>query len=189
MPVRLTVVVVALGLAAGVASAQGAAPATTASAAGRQFRPGALYAGPRLWLGNLNGAVAVGGQVERGFTQPGQYGPGIVAGGVGVDYYAWSFAYPSGKYSYSVLPLQAFGNYHFAIESSKRLDPYLGLALVYSIVNASWNGSGVAAGAEASSLTFAGQAGARYFLSDKLAVQGQIGFGYGTLGVGATWRF
>lgn len=34
----------------------------------------------------------------------------------------------------------------------------------------------------------AGQAGIRYFLSEKLALQGQIGFGYGTLGFGATWK-
>ena len=33
----------------------------------------------------------------------------------------------------------------------------------------------------------AGQAGARYFVSDRFSLQGQIGFGYGTLGLGATW--
>ena len=66
--------------------------------------------------------------------------------------------------------------------------PYLGLALVYSVVSASWEGSGVAAAADASSTTFAGQAGLRYFMSEKLALQGQVGFGYGTLGLGVTWR-
>jgi hypothetical protein len=154
------------------------------------FRPGVLYAGPRLWLGNLNGALAVGGQVERGLTQPAQYGPGLVSGGVGIDYYSWSHDYALlGKYSYSVIPLQLFSNYHFPVGSNSKLDPYLGVSLVYSMVSSSWDGQGTAADAEASSLGFAGQGGVRYFISDKFAVQGQVGFGYGTLGVGTSWRF
>lgn len=158
--------------------------------AGSMFRTGGLYAGPRVWLGNLNGAVAFGGQVERGLTQPGRYGSGIVSGGVGVDYYSWSNNYALlGKYSYSVIPVQAFSNYHFGLKSNPKLDPYLGLSLVYSVVSASWDGAGAAANADGSSLAFAGQGGLRYFLSDAFAVQGQVGFGYGTLGVGTSWRF
>lgn len=154
-----------------------------------QFESGPFYAGPRLWIGNLNGAVAIGGQIERGFTKPGAYGSGIIGGGVGIDYYTWNFDYSFGNYKYSVIPLQVFSNYHFVIESNKKLDPYAGVALVYSIVNATWEGSGIAASAEANGLDFAGQAGVRYFLNDKVALQGQVGFGYGTLGLGATWKF
>jgi hypothetical protein len=174
------------------AGAQGSPPSSSPADAGRRFQSGPLYAGPRVWLGNLNGAIAVGGQIEKGLTEPGKYGAGIVSGGIGADYYTWSFDYGRtlGSYKYSVLPLQAFSNYHFVIASNRKIDPYLGLALVYSIVNASWNGPGTgSAGAEASSLAFAGQGGARYFLNEKFAVQGQVGFGYGTLGLGATWRF
>ena len=58
--------------------------------AGRRFQSGPLYAGPRVWLGNLNGAVAVGGQIEKGLTEPGKYGAGIISGGIGADYYSWS---------------------------------------------------------------------------------------------------
>jgi hypothetical protein len=190
MSARLAPIVALLLAAGSPLLAQNTAGAASAStSAGSQFRTGALYAGPRLWLGNLNGSMAIGGQVERGITQPGAYGPGIIAGGVGVDYYSWSFAYPTGKYSYSVIPLQAFGNYHFVLKGKERFDPYVGLAFVYSVVNASWSGSGVAASANASGATFAGQAGMRYFLSEKVALQGQLGFGYGTLGLGASWRF
>jgi hypothetical protein len=154
------------------------------------FKTGSMYAGPRVWLGNLNGGVAIGGQIEKGLTQAKQYGPGIISGGVGVDYYSWSQDYALlGEYSYSVIPIQAFSNYHFPIASNSKLDPYLGLSLVYSIVNSSWDGSGVAADADASSLGFAGQGGVRYFLSDAFAVQGQVGFGYGTLSLGTSWRF
>lgn len=173
-------------LAVSAASAQ---QSQTKSSASPLFQTSATYAGPRVWLGNLNGAIAFGGQAERGLTRPAQYGPGIISGGFGVDYYTWDYGYAFGRYSYSVIPLQAFSNYHFVVNSNPKIDPYLGIALVYSIVNASWEGTGAAAAADASSLGFAGQAGVRYFLSEKFALQGQVGFGYGTLGVGTTWRF
>lgn len=156
----------------------------------RQFQTGPYYAGPRVWLGNLNGAVAIGGQVERGFTQAGAYGPGIIAGGVGIDYYSWDQRFPGGRYSYSVVPFQLFGNYHFVVEGNRKLDPYLGLALVYSHVNASWSGAGAGGSTGAGSgVDIAGQGGVRYFVTDRAAVQAQVGFGYGTLGLGGAWRF
>ena len=98
-------------------------------------------AGPRVWLGHLNGALAIGGQIEKGLTKAGDVGEGIISGGVGIDFYSWKRDHTGGSYKYSVIA------------------------------------------------AFAGQGGVRYFVSDKFAVQGQIGFGYGTLGLGATWRF
>lgn len=172
------------------AQARPAAPASTQAAAGTgQFEVGPFYAGPRVWIGNLNGAVAIGGQIERGFTQPGAYGPGMISGGIGIDHYSWDFDYTFGRYDYSVTPIQIFSNYHFPIESNKKIDPYVGLAFVYSLVSASWDGAGVAAEADGNYTDLAGQAGVRYFLTPKVALQGQIGFGYGTLGIGATWKF
>ena len=71
------------------AFAQGGPATPTASSAAAttegQFSVGPFYAGPRIWIGNLNGAMAIGGQIEKGFTQPGKYGPGIISGGVGVE--------------------------------------------------------------------------------------------------------
>ena len=151
-----TAVILVVALS-GAAQAQQPAPPSGATPA-LAFKQGGLYAGPRVWLGNLNGAVAVGGQVEKAMTPPGKYGSGIVSGGVGVDYYSWSNNYALlGKYSYSVIPIQAFSNYHFALGSNPKLDPYLGLSLVYSVVSASWDGPGAAASADGSSLGFAGQ--------------------------------
>jgi hypothetical protein len=171
-----------------LAVAASAAAAQQPSSSAPYFQAGKTYAGPRIWLGNINGAVAVGGQVERVLSQPSE--SGLLAGGVGIDWYSWSYNYPFGEYSYSVVPLQFFGNYHFAIRSNPKLDPYLGLALVYSVVSASWSGSGTpAGGASASGATFAGQGGIRYFLKPSFALQAQIGFGYGTLGVGTSWSF
>ena len=169
--------------------------AVTASAAAAQqpaaqesyFKMGSTHVGPRLWLGNINGAVAVGGAIERAVTQAGE--SGVISVGGGIDFYSWSYSYGFGEYSYSVVPLQLFGNYHFAIGSNPKLDPYLGLALVYSIVSADWSGTGTPASASTSSATFAGQGGIRYFLKPNFALQGQIGFGYGTLGLGTSWGF
>ena len=173
-----------------LAQARPATTASTQSAAGPAlFETGKFYAGPRIWIGNLNGAVAIGGAIERGFTQAGAYGPGIIAGGIGIDHYSWDFDYAFGRYDYSVTPIQLFGNYHFPIPNQPKIDPYVGLAFVYSLVSASWDGGGVAAEADGNYTDFAGQAGVRYFLTPKVALQGQIGFGYGTLGIGATWKF
>jgi hypothetical protein len=163
--------------------------AFAAPAAAQQFDAGLLYAGPRVWVGNLNGTVAFGGQLERGFTKPGDVGPGIIAAGAGIDFYRWSSDLTVGRYSYSVVPIQLFGNYHFLIAANRRFDPYVGLALVYQVVSASWDGPGTGgATSSGSGAVFAGQAGLRYFMSPRFAFQGQVGFGYGTLGLGATMR-
>jgi outer membrane protein W len=88
-----------------------------------------------------------------------------------------------------VIPVQLFGNYHFVLKSNTKIDPFVGLALVYSHYSSSWSGPYAGSGgASASTTTLAGQGGARYFLSDRLALQGQVGFGYGTLGIGAAWK-
>jgi outer membrane protein W len=82
-----------------------------------------------------------------------------------------------------------FSNYHFVVANNRKFDPYLGLAFVYSIVNASWSGGTDPGAADGNYTDIAAQAGLRYFLKDNVALQGQIGFGYGTLGLGATWKF
>jgi len=159
----------------------------------QQFETGVYYLGPRVWLGNLNGAVAIGGQIERGFTEPGRYGPGIISGGVGIDWYSWSYDYNilgnAYSYDYTVVPVQIFGHYHFVIEKNRKLDPYAGLAFVYSHVSASSSGPGFGSySASGSTSDIAGDVGVRYFMSPKFSVYGQLGFGYGTLGLGASWK-
>jgi hypothetical protein len=152
------------------------------------FQTKMVYAGPRVFFGNLDGGTALGAQVERGFTEPGKAGSGIITGGFGVDYYSWSYDYPYGNYDYSVVPLQLFSNYHLILKDSPKIDPYAGLALVYSIVNSSWEGAGVpGASASDSEFNFAGQVGLQYFFTPKFAGRAQLGFGYGALGLGVSW--
>ena len=174
-----------------------ARPATTTKttlttvAAGQtgDFNTTSWYAGPRVWLGNLNGAVAFGGQIEKGFTEPGKYGPGMISGGAGIHWYSWSFDYPFGG-SYKIfrrpnpdlqqLPLRR-------LEQQEDRSVCRSRARV-SVVSASWSGGGTADLSHRNTTDFAGQAGARYFIKDNLALQGQIGFGYGTLGLGVIMR-
>jgi hypothetical protein len=148
------------------------------------FTVGPLYAGARIWLGGLaGGTLAFGGMIEKGIKKPGEMGPGIVSVGAGVDYYSFNNAF----FGYSYIPITAFGNYNFVIKDNKKLSPYVGLGLGYMLINASARGVGNFL-AEASYLYVAGQLGARYFVSDKLALQAQAGFGIGALSIGATFR-
>jgi len=152
------------------------------------FQTKKWYVGPRIGFGNLDGGTAIGGQVERGFTEPGAAGPGIITGGAAVDWYSWSYDYGYGKYDYSVVPIQVFSNYHYILKNSPKIDPYGGLALVHSIINASWSGTGVpASGVSESTTDIAGQVGMQYFFTPKFCGHAQLGFGYTTFGVGVSF--
>jgi hypothetical protein len=170
-----------------------ASTAFTTTAAAQQFKTDTWYGGPRIWIGGLNGATAFGAQIEKGFTKPGAQGSGIISGGVGVDYYSYSSSFIGYGWKFSVIPVSVFGAYHFAVESNKKLDPYLGVALVYSIYSSTYTsptgGTTTLTSPNSSSLGFAGYGGLRYFMSDNFAISGQLGFGYGTLGVGVSWKF
>jgi hypothetical protein len=160
----------------------------------RGFTPGSTHIGPRVWVGNLDGSVAFGGQIERAFTKPGEYGLGIIAGGLGVDYYHWSYRYRlSGDdvgYDYTVVPIELFGNYHFVIKDSPKIDPYVGLALVYENYTAKDVSSfHQTASAQGSASEFVAQVGARYFVTSTMAFNAQAGLGYGSLGIGLSWKY
>jgi hypothetical protein len=154
------------------------------------FQTKKWYVGPRIGFGNLDGGTAFGGQVERGFTEPGAAGPGIITGGAAVDWYSWSYDYqPFGSYDYSVVPIQVFSNYHYILKNSPKIDPFGGLALVYSVVSASWTGSGVQVGnVSESTFDLAGQIGMQYFFTPKFCGRAQLGFGYTTFGLGVSFR-
>lgn len=90
------IVVASLFTSMAVAQTRPASSASSSDPATSDVQTGSLYAGPRVWIGNLNGAVTIGGQVEEAFTKPGAYGPGLIEGGVGIDWYSWSYDYPLG---------------------------------------------------------------------------------------------
>ena len=192
---RPTIVVYAISLMlapmAALAQETAAAASPAPPAASQQdqadvgsFDPGFWYAGPRIWLG-VYGTIAIGGQVELAYSEPGQYGPGIVGIGAGVDYY--SYDYGSGAFggSYTVIPISAFANYHFVLENNRRIDPYVGLGLGYYLVSASGSGQTARAGA----VFLALQLGGRYFMTPRLAAQAHAGVGVGNISLGLAYKF
>jgi hypothetical protein len=91
-----------------------------------------------------------------------------------------------GDYKYSYLLLAARGSYHFDFNVDK-LDPYVGLILGYNVASVKVPASGIPA-SSGSAAIFGGHAGARYYLSEKLAVFGEVGYGIGTLNVGVAFK-
>lgn len=150
------------------------------------FTTGPIYVGARVWAGGLegDGSVAFGGMAEKGFTKPGDFGSGIISGGVSVDYYSWSNRF----YSYNYLPVTLFSNYNFVLKN-KKVSPYVGLGFGYARVSATVEGSGVNLGGALGSYSyFAAQFGGRYFVNDRFALQAHAGVGVGALSLGATFK-
>ena len=148
----------------------------------RYFAAGDWYLSPRVWLGGVDGgAIAYGVSLEKALGDPKNVEDGLWAIGIDFDYYKYRVA---DVVDVKVIPIGAVLNYHFALDNA-RIDPYIGAGLGYYSVTASSGGySG-----RASTVFFQSQLGARYFLTDALAVGAHVGFGIGTLALSATFRF
>lgn len=164
--------------------------AVTAAAAADAtgFREGSLYVGPRIWAG-VYGTLAVGVQGEKAIGgQRKDLGNGRLGVGGSIDMYSYSDAAYGYRWSYRVIPVSGFVNYHFDLKESK-FDPYAGVGLGYYIVSSSVDGPGASEASARGSALFLGlQLGARYFVKPNLAVQAQTGLGLGALSVGVTWK-
>lgn len=122
-------------------------------------------------------------------------GPGVV--GIGgllgytsskADFNGIGYSYGL-KTSYTVIGVR--GTYHL-VDIADKLDLYGGLMLGYSIVNVTETGtySSLYGYSRASSgANFSLFAGARYYLTDKFAVMGELGFGFAILNVGVALKF
>jgi hypothetical protein len=138
--------------------------------------------GPVVGLGNLGAAnISFGGRFEKGIQTLPTLGYGVLAIELSADYYHYSQDYPLlGNYSFSYIPIGATANYHFNV-NNRKLDPFAGLGLGYSIVSTSY------AGDYNSGLYFIGRLGVRYFLNDNMALYADAGAGAATLNVGVTF--
>lgn len=96
---------------------------------------------------------------------------------------SWGFG---GDYKYSYILLAARGSYHFDFNVDK-LDPYLGVILGYNVASVDVPASGAPA-VSAGGVIYGGHAGARYYLSEKLALFGEVGYGIGNLNVGVAFK-
>jgi hypothetical protein len=186
MSARRFIALVAALSAATSLQAQPAATAKADSSGIEGFTTGPIYVGGRIWAGGLegDGSLAFGGMVEKGFTKPGAYGPGIISGGVSVDYYSWGNSF----FNYSYVPVTVFSNYNFVLKNRK-LSPYVGLGFGYTTVSASVEGTRVGIGSALGSYSyFAAQLGGRYFVNDRMALQAHAGVGVGAISLGATFK-
>lgn len=108
----------------------------------------------------------------------------ISVGGI-VGYAGSSEEFFGGKWKYSYVLIGGRGEYHF-LERNDKWDAYAGLTLGYNVVSSSWDGSGISVGtAEASGLLYGFHVGAKYSLSPKWGVYGEVGYGIGVLNLGA----
>lgn len=151
-------------------------------AQGKGFQPGYTDIGATIGLGNVGGAIALGGRFERAIKKLPDLGDGTLAFGASVDYWNYGERFGSFDYDFTYIGFGGTGNYHFKVENTK-IDPFIGLGLGF------WSASTDYAGATTSQLYFIGRAGIRYFLNEKVALYADAGAsGAATINVGATFR-
>jgi hypothetical protein len=170
-----------------VAAAVAMLPCASAAAQGTQIvKKGYTDIGATVGLGGLGEAgLSVGGRFEKAFKDLPDYGNGTLGIGLSAEVYSYDFG---SNYTYRYIPLGATVNYHFNL-SNKKLVPFLGLGLGYSILNCSYDGpTGGIDLCPNSDIYFIGRAGARYFMSEKLALYGDVGAGAATLNLGVMFR-
>lgn len=141
-------------------------------------------------LGNLGNAnLSFGGRFEHIFKALPDLGNGLLGIEVSVDYYGYSNKYGAYKSDLSVIPIGGTANYHFKLDN-KKVDLFVGAGLGYQLYSCSYNGPGITGTdyCSNSSLYFIGRAGGRYFLSNSMALYGDLGAGAATLNLGLTFK-
>lgn len=111
-----------------------------------------------------------------------EYGIGnnISVGGE-LSYRSKSESYNPGKWKTSYTSISGLANYHFneVLNIPSQFDFYAGLSLGYSIFNSKYDGQdlGHYSGSGSSGLYLNAQVGGRYFFSDKIGVNLELGGG------------
>ncbi|HEY9167646.1 MAG TPA: hypothetical protein VIS48_15940 [Candidatus Kryptonia bacterium] len=158
------------------------------STASAQFEYGKNYAGVHVGLSGVGSALTLGLDYERGITNPGEVGPGIIGIGGLFDYYHYSEDFGGFGGGWTYIDFGVSGMYHFVLDN-KKWDPFLGLVLGYEIASWSWSGISGLYSPTAGGFTLGGSAGIRYFLSDNWALQARVGFGFYIFAVGVDYKF
>ncbi|HEX3074952.1 MAG TPA: outer membrane beta-barrel protein [Ignavibacteriales bacterium] len=119
-----------------------------------------------------------------------------VGGLIGYSSSSYDYSYWGGEdwsWDYTYILIGAKGEYHFKelFEDQTKWDPYVGLFLGYNIVSVDApadydNYYGYDEGA--SYFTWGFNAGLRYYVSPKVAIFGELGYGLGILTLGATFK-
>jgi hypothetical protein len=162
--------------------------ASFASTASAQFENRMNYGGVHIGLSGVGSALTLGLDYERGITNVGDVGPGIIGIGGLFDYYSYSENFVDAG-SWTFIDFGVSGMYHFVLDS-KQWDPFLGLVLGYEVATWKWNNAYYGNySPSAGGFTIGGSAGIRYFFSDNWAAQARIGFGFYIFAVGVDYKF
>ena len=90
-------------------------------------------------------------------------------------------------YDYTYLLAGALGNYHFS--NSEKFDAYVGLKLGYVNISADEVGTaGIGFSADSSGVLYGGQLGARYWISDAIGINAEVGYGISIVRAGITFK-
>lgn len=175
-----TVVLGALALAA---SAVLSAPAAAQSSGGAPiFKEGYMDIGPTVGFGGIGSAgIAIGGRFERGIKKLPDLGDGTLGIEASIDLWNYNDRFGTLSYDFRYVNIGVTANYHFAVKSNPKVDPFLGLGLGNSAVSTDY------AGSYSSGIYFIGRAGIRYFYKPRLALYADAGAGASTLNVGLTF--
>jgi hypothetical protein len=156
-----------------------------------QFKDYKHVVGPSIGFSFLGSTIQLGINHEYGIelSDVGKLGLGGV-----FRYWSYSEVFPNVEWSYSNILVGLQSNYHFILNDS-RFDPYAGIILAYDfgsankkiiVQNVNINNS------HNDGFWIGAQAGTRYWISEKLAVNARIGFGtlsYSALDIGFDFTF
>jgi len=175
-----------IGIGVLAALAGSAAMATPVSA---QFVATNLDIGPTIGLGGIGSAsIAIGGRLEKGIKVLPTLGNGILGIQASFDYYSYGETFETAGYDFRYIPIGATANYHFVIEDSPKIDPFIGLGLGYSILSCDSPATGGRDFCPNSGIYFIGRLGGRYYFQEKIALYADVGAGAATLNVGLMFK-
>ncbi len=110
-----------------------------------------------------------------------------------IRWYKWGSFYNTEdyKWTYTYLVLGARAAYHLKIKSPK-IDPYGGIMLGYNIVSfkepSDWSSTYGSYSGGDSYLMYGFYGGARYFFNPRMAVYAELGYGFGVLNLGISYK-
>ncbi len=112
--------------------------------------------------------------------------------GLAQSEYGWSSTYYTDewKWTYTYFLLGARAAYHLKMKSDK-IDPYGGLMLGYNIVSVKEPSNYYVTGgysSKSSYMMYGFYGGARYFFNPKMAVYAELGYGFGYLNLGLSFK-
>lgn len=154
--------------------------------AAAQFGPDQKFLGAHVGMSGVGSAPALGVNGEIAYNKN-------IGIGAWVDTWSYGDSYRTvlGNYDWNVryVALAGTGSYHFPIKSTPKLDPFLGLALGYYVVNASTDGlCGADYSGSASRMFLGGFGGARYFFKPNMSGVARAGFGDSFLTLGVDFK-